>query len=243
MLKTEVGHISLFRLVKKQLKTFQKNGSTIATFILNYRSFDFRTVITMMNNSENFYDRFMPLYPLVELFLKPQKLKFFDKINRYPHGHLLEIGIGNGSNLKYYKTHEITGVDTSENMLEQARKRQKNNVQLFHMDGQTLSFPDEAFDYVILSHVIAVVENPEKLLNEVHRVLKPNGKVFILNHFTPDNPLKYFDKLFETFSSVFHFRSLFPVSCLPRLQNFNLLNEFNAGLFSYFKILIYEKNL
>lgn len=197
----------------------------------------------MAHSSEKFYDRFTFLYPVVELFLKPQKRRLFERINSCPSGRLLEIGIGNGSNLKYYQTHEIVGVDTSEKMLAQARKLRKKNVQLFQMDGQTLSFPDEAFDYVILSHVIAVVDQPEKLLEEAYRVLKPNGKIFILNHFTPDNALKYVDRLFATFSKHFHFKSEFPLSMLPGLHQFKLLNEYNAGLFSYFKILIYEKNL
>ncbi|HYF71155.1 MAG TPA: class I SAM-dependent methyltransferase [Ohtaekwangia sp.] len=196
----------------------------------------------MANTSEGFYDRFSRFYPLVEIFLKPQKRKLFNEINRYPHGQLLEIGIGDGSNLKYYKAHEITGVDTSRNMLAEAGKKRKACVQLFHMDGQTLSFRDEAFDYVVLSHVIAVVENPEKLLEEVYRVLKPDGRVFVLNHFTPNNALKYVDKVFGLVSRLFHFRCEFMQSSLQRLQRFKLLQEFNAGLFSYFKILVYEKN-
>jgi phosphatidylethanolamine/phosphatidyl-N-methylethanolamine N-methyltransferase len=197
----------------------------------------------MINNSEKFYDRFTSFYPIIEFFLKPQKKRFFKEINSCPPGRLLEIGIGNGSNLNYYNRHEIVGVDTSRRMLHQAQKQLKDNIQLFHMNGETLSFPNDAFDYVILSHVIAVVENPEKLLEEVYRVLKPNGKVFILNHFTPDNWLKYIDKIFEIVSGLFHFRSVFPVSGLNKLGKFNLQNELNAGLFSYFKILIYEKNL
>jgi phosphatidylethanolamine/phosphatidyl-N-methylethanolamine N-methyltransferase len=111
------------------------------------------------------------------------------------------------------------------------------------MNGETLLFPKETFDYVILSHVIAVVENPEKLLEEVHRVLKPNGKIFILNHFTPDNGLKYVDKAFGKISKHFYFKSVFQISSLSTIEKFRLLSESNAGLFSYFKILIYEKNM
>jgi phosphatidylethanolamine/phosphatidyl-N-methylethanolamine N-methyltransferase len=197
----------------------------------------------MANNSEKFYDRLTFLYPVIDLFLKPQKHTFFSRINGFPHGRLLEIGVGNGAHFKYYNTHEITGVDTSRKMLDQAHKHRKDNIQLFHMNGETLLFPDEAFDYVILSHVIAVVGDPEKLLKEVYRVLKPGGKVFILNHFTPDNWLKYVDKIFESFSRLFHFKSVFHLSGLREIEKFRLLTEFNAGLFSYFKILIYEKNL
>lgn len=197
----------------------------------------------MNNNSEKFYDRLTFFYPVIDLFLKPQKHTFFSKINGCPHGRLLEIGVGNGSHFKYYNTHEIIGVDTSRRMLARARKHLKDNIQLFHMNGETLLFPNEVFDYVILSHVIAVVEDPEKLLEEVYRVLKPTGKVFILNHFTADNWLKYVDKTFESISRLLHFKSVFHLSSVRKIEKFKLLKEFNAGLFSYFKILIYEKNL
>lgn len=200
-------------------------------------------VINMINNSEKFYDRLTFLYPVIDLFLKPQKHKFFGAINDCPHGRLLEIGVGNGTHFKYYSKHDIVGIDASGSMLARARNHLKDNIQLFHMNGETLLFPDETFDYVILSHVIAVVGNPEKLLEEVHRVLKPCGKVFILNHFTPTNWLKYVDKAFERICRLFHFKSVFQISSLRRIERFKLLRESDAGLFAYFKIMIYEKNL
>jgi phosphatidylethanolamine/phosphatidyl-N-methylethanolamine N-methyltransferase len=111
------------------------------------------------------------------------------------------------------------------------------------MNGETLLFPNQVFDYVILSHVIAVVEDPEKLLEEVYRVLKPNGRVFILNHFTPRNWLRYIDKTFESISRLVFFKSLFHISNVRNIEKFKLLMEMNAGLSSYFKILVYEKRV
>jgi phosphatidylethanolamine/phosphatidyl-N-methylethanolamine N-methyltransferase len=197
----------------------------------------------MKTRSEKFYDWFTVLYPAVDIFLKPQKRKFFGRINALPYGRLLEIGVGNGAHFKYYSTHDIVGIDTSRSMLDRADGHRTANIQLVHMNGEALLFPNETFDYVILSHVVAVVEDPQKLLEEVHRVLKSTGKVFILNHFTPDNWLKYLDRTVEKFSGLLHFRSVFPKSSLNETGKFRLLNEFNAGMFSYFKILVYEKNL
>jgi phosphatidylethanolamine/phosphatidyl-N-methylethanolamine N-methyltransferase len=194
-----------------------------------------------MTNSEKFYDRLTFLYPIIDLFLRPQKRKLFRKINESAFGKLLDIGAGNGSHFKYYNTHEIIAIDTSRSMLAQARKHLKSNIQLVQMNGETLLFPSQVFDYVILSHVIAVVEDPEKLLEEVYRVLKPNGKVFILNHFTPDNWFKYVDKTFEIISKLVFFKSMFQISNVRSIEKFKLLMEINAGLSSYFKILIYEK--
>lgn len=183
------------------------------------------------------------MYPLIDLFLKPQKRKLFHMINTLPSGRLLEIGVGNGADLKYYTRHIVIAVDNSKSMIERARKRQKDNVCLLQMNGEALSFPNESFDYVILSHVIAVVEHPEKVMLEVHRVLKPNGKIIILNHFTPNNWLKYLDISFAKISRLLYFRSVFRITELAEIRKFRLLSESRAGLFSYFKILIYEKNV
>jgi len=177
----------------------------------------------------------------VDVFLKPQKRVLFKEINKLPFGKILEIGIGNGSHFDLYKTHKITGIDTSPKMLDIAKKRKKENIELLQMNGENLLFHNQTFDYVILSHTIAVVENPEKLLKETYRVLKPKGKIFILNHFTPKNWLRHIDKSFHIFSRMLHFKSVFHIHSLATLKKFTLIKEINFGRLSYFKLLIYKK--
>jgi phosphatidylethanolamine/phosphatidyl-N-methylethanolamine N-methyltransferase len=189
----------------------------------------------------NFYNRFSFFYPLVDVFLGPQKKRLFHEINSCPHGELLEIGVGNGKQLQLYKAHAVTGIDTSSRMLEMAAKKHDGSVTLLQMDGQDLRFPDQHFDYIVLSHVIAVVDNPDKLLEETFRVLKPNGRVFILNHFTPSNWLYYADKAFNRVSKIFHFKSLFYIDKLSAVKKFTLLKEVKLDRFSYFKLLIFRK--
>ena len=196
----------------------------------------------MNKRIERFYNNFSFFYPFVDLFLKPQKLKLFSEINSLPPGLLLEIGVGNGSHLHLYQKHEITGIDTSRGMLEIAKKYKTKNIELMQMNGENLQFQDASFDYVVLSHVIAVVNNPEKLLDEIYRVLNPSGKIFILNHFTPDNWLRHFDKAFARVAKLFHFRSLFYMNGLTSITKFTLLKEIKFGRFAYFKLLIYSKN-
>ena len=195
----------------------------------------------MSKQTDKFYNRFSVFYPLVDLFLKPQKRKLFQEINKLPFGHVLEIGVGNGKHLHLYKTHKVTGIDTSLQMLEVARKQNNNNIELLQMNGESLSFPDQAFDYVILSHVIAVVDNPEKLLEETYRVLKPGGKIFILNHFTPNNWLRHIDNSFQIVSKILHFNSVFYINKLIAIKKFTLVKEISFGRLSYFKLLIYGK--
>ena len=177
----------------------------------------------------------------MDIFLKPQKSKLFQEINNLPFGQLLEIGVGNGKHLQLYKTHKIIGIDTSLNMLEIAGNQSSEHIELLQMNGETLLFQDQTFDYVILSHVIAVVDNPEKLLEETYRVLKPNGKIFILNHFTPNNWLRHVDYSFQIVSKIFHFKSVFYINSLTTIKKFTLLKEISVGQLSYFKLLIYGK--
>jgi phosphatidylethanolamine/phosphatidyl-N-methylethanolamine N-methyltransferase len=195
----------------------------------------------LSKQTDSFYNKFSILYPLVDIFLKPQKRKLFQEINNLQFGQLLEIGVGNGTHLEFYKTHKVIGIDTSFKMLAIARKQKKENVELVQMNGESLLFQDQSFDYVVLSHVIAVVDNPEKLLEETYRVLKPNGKVFILNHFTPKNWLKHIDNSFQFVSKIFHFKSVFHINSLTAIKKFTLLKEMNFGQLSYFKLLIYTK--
>lgn len=195
----------------------------------------------MSEQTIGFYNKFSFFYPLVDVFLKPQKKFLFNQINMLPEGSLLEIGVGNGAHFQLYKKHQITGIDTSAAMLKLARKNNRGNIRLFKMDGSEILFDDNKFDYVVLSHIIAVVDDPEELLQEIFRVLKPQGRVFILNHFTPDNWLKYIDIAFGIIAKILHFKSIFHIHEIPAIKKFTLLNEVHFGPTSYFKLLIYQK--
>jgi phosphatidylethanolamine/phosphatidyl-N-methylethanolamine N-methyltransferase len=195
----------------------------------------------MSYQTHSFYNRFAVFYPLVDFFLRPQKARLFHEINQLPDGNLLDIGVGNGAHLHLYEKHHITGIDTSSGMLQIARQRNHNHVQLMQMNGEALLFGDGQFDYVVLSHVIAVVDNPERLLEEVFRVLKPDGRLFILNHFTPDNWLKYVDQAFGIISKMVHFKSVFRMHEIPTVKRFKLLKEVRFAPLSYFKLLVYQK--
>jgi len=195
----------------------------------------------MSKQTDKFYNTFSKFYPLVDIFLKPQKRVLFKEINKLPFGQLLQVGVGNGAHLQLYKTHKVVGIDTSFSMLETARKHNPNDIALLQMNGEMLLFQDQTFDYVVLSHIIAVADNPEKLLEEAYRVLKPGGKMFILNHFTPENWLKHIDKAFHIVSKIFHFKSVFYINNLITIKRFTLLREISFGQLSYFKLLIYSK--
>ncbi|HWB27570.1 MAG TPA: class I SAM-dependent methyltransferase [Chitinophagaceae bacterium] len=195
----------------------------------------------MSRQTNSFYNKFSLLYPLADIFLQSHKRVLFREVNNQPCGELLEIGVGNGKHLPMYRTHKITGIDTSSSMLAKARHHKTGGIELLQMDGESLLFSDQTFDYVVLCHVIAVVGDPEALLEEAYRVLKPNGKMFVLNHFTPNTWLKYFDYSFKVVSRLLHFRSVFFINRLEKIKKFNLLKEISFGPHAYFKLLIYSR--
>ena len=189
----------------------------------------------------NFYNKFSFLYPIVDFFLRPQKKMLAYQVNKLPIGDLLEIGVGNGSQLSFYKNHHLTGIDISTAMLTVAKKRSLGEIELFQMDAEQLSFKAESFDYVVVSHLLAVLSNPDRAIVEAHRVLKPGGKLFILNHFTPTSWLGWIDRGFAPAARLFHFQSVFRVEDLP-MRNFTLERAIDLGRMRYFKLLTYRKN-
>lgn len=195
----------------------------------------------MQDKTTTFYNRIAPIYPIIDSLLKPYRSALINKINAQPTGKLLEIGIGTGVHLPLYNKHEIVGIDISREMLKRAGRYKSDFTQLLEMNGESLDFEGGAFDYVVLSHVIAVTRKPEKMLAEVFRVLKPKGKLFILNHFTPNNALKFVDKVFNPIGKSLHFKSLFFQHELNTLEKFSVVTQESIGKLSYFKLLILQK--
>ena len=103
-------------------------------------------------------------------------------------GRILEVGVGTGLSFgDYDQTTEITGIDLSAPMLEKARTKMTSgrypyvkDVQV--MDAHAMKFADATFDCVVAQFVITLVADPEQVLSECHRVVKPGGRIILVNH-------------------------------------------------------------
>ena len=97
----------------------------------------------MNQQTLNFYNKFSVCYPVIDFFLLPQKRVLASTVNELPTGNLLEVGVGNGSHLKYYSKHQLTGIDISSAMLDTAKKLNTNEIALYEMNGEKLSYRSE----------------------------------------------------------------------------------------------------
>ena len=107
-----------------------------------------------------------------------------------PDMMLLDVASGTGLMIKaalelgLNATH-VAGLDPSLGMLEQ--NRQRNAVTLLQGRGEFLPFCDATFDFVCMGYALRHVEDLRELFSELRRVLKPGGRLLILEITRPNN--------------------------------------------------------
>ena len=142
------------------------------------------------------YRRYARIYDtLFGPVLQPGRKAVIEALKLNPGDRVLEVGVGTGLSLPMYP-HDVrvTGIDVSRDMLAKARARatakELDNVEaLLEMDAEAMAFPDASFDKVVAMYVVSVVEDPARLLEELHRVCKPDGEIFLVNHVRSDNAI------------------------------------------------------
>lgn len=93
---------------------------------------------------------------------------------------ILDVGTGTGyfAVLLGARGHEVTGIDLTPAMLDEARALADDrgvNARFEVMDAQSLSFPDNSFDAVVTRNLTWTLPEPEQAYAEWLRVLKPGG--------------------------------------------------------------------
>ena len=141
-----------------------------------------------------------------------------------PHIKILDACCGTGDIAEMIKKAEpkaeVAGLDFSENMLIFAKKRVKS-VKFFQGDITNTEFPSESFDIVTMSFGLRNIQNPEKALYEINRILKSGGKFFHLDFgnknilsgiFDIEAPIfaKFFAKDTEPYKYLIKSKEMFP---------------------------------
>jgi ubiquinone/menaquinone biosynthesis C-methylase UbiE len=107
-------------------------------------------------------------------------------------GRTLEVAIGTGRNLPLYAADvDLTGIDLSPAMLDIARRQAASlgrQVDLREADAEHLPFEDGAFDTVVSTLSMCSVPDLEVTIAEIRRVLRPGGRLVLLDHVRPTAP-------------------------------------------------------
>jgi len=108
-------------------------------------------------------------------------------------GAVLEIGFGTGLNLSYYPAaiHKIITVDANPGVHQLAQKRiQASAIAVEHhiLSGEHLPMADATFDSLVSTFTLCSIANVEQALKEIHRVLKPGGQFFFIEHGLSQEP-------------------------------------------------------
>jgi SAM-dependent methyltransferase len=101
---------------------------------------------------------------------------------------LLEIGVGNGSHAQLIApfTRSYTGIDLTNYAVSSTSKRLQlfagagSNIKIIRMDAEKMDFGDNSFDFIWTWGVIHHSANTRKILEEMHRVLRPGGQAITM---------------------------------------------------------------
>ena len=108
-------------------------------------------------------------------------------------GRTLEVAIGTGLNLAFYPGDvTLTGVDLSPATLALASRRAAGlgrTVELLEADAERLPFSGDSFDTVVCALGLCTIPDDRAAIAEMHRVLRPGGRLVLLDHVAAANPL------------------------------------------------------
>lgn len=140
------------------------------------------------------YDRIAPIYDALEWMMEWRARRWRrDLWARVAAGRVLELGVGTGKNVPHYpRGSDVVALDLSEKMLARARRRaeRSGSVAQFQLgDVQALPFDDASFDVVVATFLFCSVPDPASGLLEARRVLKPGGRLLLLEHVLSQRPL------------------------------------------------------
>lgn len=147
------------------------------------------------------YSRWAPIYDLTfERVMRPGRVAIA-AATAHLEGPLLDVGVGTGLELPMFAPQlEVTGIDLCGSMLARAaqrvaRERLSNITGLVRMDATRMAFPDASFNCVVAPYVLTVVPEPETLLDELARVVRPGGEIILVNHISGrDDPFVILEK-------------------------------------------------
>jgi len=118
----------------------------------------------------------------------PPILKLRKKMVPLCNGRVLEVGMGSGINLAYYNAEDVEfiwGLEPSEGMRKKAQKNLSRcpiEVKWLGLPGEEIPLDDNSVDTVLLTFTLCTIPDWKSALEQMRRVLKPEGKLFFCEH-------------------------------------------------------------
>ena len=121
-------------------------------------------------------------------------MKQRDKVVPRARGTVLEIGIGTGLNLPYYRGEQVErliGLDPSESSWELAGERARGvsfPVEFIGLPGERLPLADDSVDCIVMTFSLCTIPDPLRALDGMRRVLRPQGDLLFAEHGLAPDP-------------------------------------------------------
>jgi len=135
----------------------------------------------------NFYDdRILPV--LIDLSMRNKRLRpYRERIAGVAEGCVLEVGIGSGLNLPFYgrKVKRLVGLEPSPRLLSRARQKAHGfplAVEFLQGSAEAIRLEDKSIDTVVMTWTLCTIPDAPLALNEIRRVLKPEGELLFVEH-------------------------------------------------------------
>ncbi len=194
------------------------------------------------------YTLLAPVYDyLVKSAFIELRKKNLGQLNPADKEEILLTGIGTGLDIPWLpQGPRYTGIDLTPAMLERASKQlgQRRDIELKVADAMQLPFPDQHFDTIIMHLILAVVPDSQRALKEAQRVLRPGGRILILDKFIRPGQLAISRRLLNIF--IRHIATRTNVVFEPLLvqcSELKLIRDEPALANGWFRYIELQKNL
>lgn len=141
-------------------------------------------------------------------YVTPMYSGLVKEIKKNKTGTLLDVGCGTGNVLKLLEdsNFDMTGIDYSENMINQAKSNLDEKVSLYISDAEKMQFEDKSFDIIVCNASFHHYPHPLETLKEMRRVAKDNAKLYIGEGYIYQ-PFRFLMDIYFKFSDAGDYKS------------------------------------